>query len=122
MKPTRVQNKLFQIASLLMCYCSIEIGQFQILTTQSRSHAIELSFKVQISPDQPMSNTNERGIFTSIPILGNLQVTVLSIEFPITIFLPFLFQTNGNFYQIILSHTLGRCPNKSMIKNLCHKR
>ena len=81
MKPTRVQTKLFQNTSLLMCYCSIVIGQFQILKTQSERHAIELLLKVQISSDQPTSNTNERGTFTSIPIFG--KFTMLSMEFPI---------------------------------------
>ena len=33
----------------------------------------------------------------------------------------FIFQTDGNFYQIILSHTQGRSLNKSLIKNFkCH--
>ena len=34
---------------------------------------------------------------------------------PIINRLPFFFQTDGNFYQIILSHTLGSGPNKSTI-------
>ena len=38
------------------------------------------------------------------------------MEFPIRICLPFFFQTDGNFYQIILSHTQGRRPNESLIK------
>ena len=38
------------------------------------------------------------------------------MEFSITDCVPFFFQTDGIFfYQIIFSHTLGRCPNKSMI-------
>ena len=56
------ENKLFQNALFLMCYCSFEIGQFQTLKAQSERHAIEL-FKVQISPDHPKSNTNKRGVF-----------------------------------------------------------
>ena len=97
-------------------FCSIEIGQFQILKTQSERHAIELLFKVKISADQPMSNSNESGIFWSIPIFGNF--TVLSMEFLITNCLPFFFQTDQNFNQIILSHTLERCPIKSLIKKI----
>ena len=38
------------------------------------------------------------------------------MEFPIRNGLPFFFQTDGNFYQIILSHTEGRSPNNSLIK------
>ena len=97
MKPTRVQIKLFQNASFLMCYCSIVIGQFQTLKTQSERHAIELLFKVQISPDQPRNNTNERDIFTSIPILGNF--TVLSMEFPIEIVCHFSSKRIKNFIR-----------------------
>ena len=41
------------------------------------------------------------------------------MEFTITSFLPFFFQTDWNLYQIILTHNhnLGRFPNKSLIKN-----
>ena len=39
------QNKLFQNASLLMCYCSLAIGQFLILKNLSERQAIELLFK-----------------------------------------------------------------------------
>ena len=52
------QNKLFQNASLLMCCGSFAIGQFLSLKNQSGKQAIELLFKVQISPDHPSSNTN----------------------------------------------------------------
>ena len=45
-----------------------------------------------------------------------MNFPVLSMEFPIRNRLPFFFQTDGNFYQIILSHTLGRSPNNSLIK------
>ena len=38
------------------------------------------------------------------------------MEFPIRSRLPFFFQTDGNFYQIILSHTQGRSPNNSLNK------
>ena len=58
MKEAIGQNKLFQNASLLMCYCSFAIGQFLILKNQSEKQAIALLFKVQISPHHPLSNTN----------------------------------------------------------------
>ena len=38
------QNKFFQNASLLMCYCSFVIGQFSLLKNQSERQAIELLF------------------------------------------------------------------------------
>ena len=41
---------------------------------------------------------------------------MLSVEFPTTNGLPFFFQTDGNFNQMISSHALGRGPNKSLIK------
>ena len=52
--------------------------------------------------------------FTSRSFFANF--TVLSMEFPIKKYLPFFFQINGNFYQMILPHILGRGPNNSMIK------
>ena len=36
------QNKLFQNASLLMCFCSFAIVQFSLLKNQSERQAIEL--------------------------------------------------------------------------------
>ena len=114
MKEARGQNKLFQSASLLMCYCSFAIGHFLILKNQSERQAIELLFKFQISPDRTSSNTNKSCVFTNISPFMNF--TVLSMEFPIRNCLPFFFRTNGNFCQIILSHTQGRSPNKSLIK------
>ena len=45
-----------------------------------------------------------------------MNFTVLSMEIPKRNCLPFFFQTDGNFDQIILSHTQGRSPNKSLIK------
>ena len=60
-----------------------------------------------------MSNTNKSGIFTSIQLFVNF--TVPSMEFPITNCLPFFFQTDGNFYQIILSRT-RRGRKESLIK------
>ena len=57
MKEARGRNKLFQNASLLMCYCIFAIGQFLDLKNQSERLAIELLLlKVQISPDQPSGN------------------------------------------------------------------
>ena len=103
MQEAREQNKLFQNASLLMCYCSFVIGQFIILKNQSERQAIELLFKVQISLDHHSSNTNWSFVFTYIPLFVNF--TMLSKEFPIRNCLPFFLQTDGNFYQIILSHT-----------------
>ena len=59
--------------------------------------------------------TQMRGvILRPYPFFGNF--TMRSMEIPITNCLPFFFQTDRNFYQIILSHTLRRCPNKSLIK------
>ena len=60
MKHARGKNKLFQNATLLMCFCS-----FATLKTQSVRHAIKLLLKVKISLDHPRSNTNWSGIFTS---------------------------------------------------------
>ena len=45
-----------------------------------------------------------------------VNFTMLSMEFPIRNCLPFFFQTDGNFYQIISSHTQGRGPNKSLLR------
>ena len=42
---------------------------------------------------------------------------MLSMEFPLTNCLSSFFQTDGNFYQI-LSHTLGRGPNESLVKKI----
>ena len=116
MKEARGQNKHFQNASLLMYFCSFAIGQFLILKIQSDRQAIELLFKVQISLDHPSSNTNESCVFTYMPLFVNF--TMLSMEFPIRNCLPFFFQTYGNFYQIISTHTQGRSPNKSLVKIL----
>ena len=108
MKEASGRNKLFQKR------CSFAIGQFLILKNQSERQAIELLFTNQISPDPPSSNTNKSCVFTYIPLFVNF--TVLSMEFPIRNCLPFFFQTDGNFYQIILSNSQGRSPNKSLIK------
>ena len=45
-----------------------------------------------------------------------MNFEVLSMEFHVTNRLPFLFQTDGKFYQNILSHTFDRVPCKSLIK------
>ena len=58
MKHARGQNKLFQNASILMCFCNFVTAYFLTLKTQSVRHVIGLMFKVQISPDHPTSNTN----------------------------------------------------------------
>ena len=49
-----------------MCYCSFAIGHFLILKNQSERQAIELLFKVQISPGHISSNSNESCVFTII--------------------------------------------------------
>ena len=41
-----------------MGYCCFAIGQFLILKNKSEREAIELLFKVQISPDHTSKNTN----------------------------------------------------------------
>ena len=45
-----------------------------------------------------------------------MNFSVLSMEFPIRNRLPFFFQIDVNFYQVILSHTQGRNPNNSLIE------
>ena len=40
------------------------------------------------------------------------------MEFSIRNCLQFVFQTDENFYKIILSHTQGRSPHKSLIQKL----
>ena len=52
----------------------------------------------------------------SMPLFANFAV--LSMEFSVTNCLQFFFQTDGNFYQMILSHTLNRVLNKSLMKNV----
>ena len=47
-----------------------------------------------------------------------MNFTVLSMDFSIRNCLPFFIQTDGNFYQIILSHTQGRSSDKSLIKKI----
>ena len=58
MKEARGQNKLSKVHHFWMCYCSFAIGHFLILKNQSERQAIELLFKVQISADHPLRNTN----------------------------------------------------------------
>ena len=55
MKHAMGQNKIFQNASLLICFCNFATGYFLTLKTQSVSHVIELMFKVQISAIYPTS-------------------------------------------------------------------
>ena len=60
--------------------------------------------------------------FVNLTVLSIMDVILptyipVSMEFPIQNCLPFFFQTDGNFYQIILSDTQGRSPNKSLRKN-----
>ena len=99
-----------------MCYCNSAIGQFLTLKNQSEKQAIALLFKIQISPDHPSSNKNYGVVFYVHTPFVNF--TVLSMEFPIRYCSLFIFQTDWNFYQIILTHTQGRSPNKSLIKKL----
>ena len=47
-----------KVHSLLDVLLSFAIGHFLILKNQSERQAIELLFKVQISPDHTSSNTN----------------------------------------------------------------
>ena len=51
-------KKLFQNASLLICYCSFASEHFLTLKSQSEGQAIELLFTVEISLDHPSSHTN----------------------------------------------------------------
>ena len=120
MKPTRVQNKLFQNASLLMCYCSIETGQFQTLKTQSERHAIELLFKVQISPDQPTNNTNERDILLPYPFLGTLQC--FQWNFPFKLFAIFLQNKSEFLSDNLVPYSLKISKQITDKKNRCHGR
>ena len=81
-----------------MRYCSFVIGQFLILKNQSERQAIELLFKVQISPNHPSSNTNKSCDFTDITPFVNL--IVLSMEFPIRNCLPFSSKSMGIFIRL----------------------
>ena len=54
--------------------------------------------------------------FQSMSFIANF--TVFSMEFPITNCLPFFFQIDRNFCQIILSNTLSRGQNESLIKKI----
>ena len=58
MKHARDQNKLFQNASHLMCFCNFATGYFLTLKTQFERCIIEFMLKDHISPDHPTSNTN----------------------------------------------------------------
>ena len=60
------------------------MGQFKILKTQSKRHAIELSFKVQVSPDHPTSK-HKLECFFFYYFRGPFEnLTGLKMEFPIT--------------------------------------
>ena len=69
MKHARGQNKLFQNASHLMCFCNFANGYFLALKTQFVRRVIEFMFKDQISPEHPTNNINYSGDFTSKPLL-----------------------------------------------------
>ena len=58
MKNARGQNKIFQNASHLMCFCNIATGYFLFFKTQFVKRVIEFMFKDQISLDHPTSNIN----------------------------------------------------------------
>ena len=58
MKEARGQYKLFQSASLLDVTVALRLDIFLISKNQSERQAIELSLKVQISPDRTSSSTN----------------------------------------------------------------
>ena len=58
MKHARGQNKLFQNASNLMCFCNFATGYFLTLKTPFVRRVIEFMQKDQIGQDYPMSNIN----------------------------------------------------------------
>ena len=58
MKQAMGQNKLFQNASHLMCFCNFATGYFLSLKTQFVRCVIEFMFKDKISPDHHTSNTS----------------------------------------------------------------
>ena len=95
MKEARGQNKLFQNASLLMCYCSFAIGQFLTLKNQSENRLSYCCLKFK-SARIALRVTQIRDVFYVHTPFENF--TVLSMEFPIRNCLPFFFQTDGNFY------------------------
>ena len=57
------QNKLFQNASLSICFCFATGHFFKTLKTLSVRHDIESLFKVQISSYHPTGNTQTRVMF-----------------------------------------------------------
>ena len=57
-KHVRGQNKRFQKALHLMCFCNFATGYFLTLKTQFVRRVIEFMVKYQISLDHPTSNTN----------------------------------------------------------------
>ena len=94
MKEARGQNKLFQNVSLLMCYCSFAIGQFLILRTSLKDRLLNCCLKFKTAWIT-LRVTHKSCVFTQILLFVNF--TMLSMEFPIRNFLPFFFQTDGNF-------------------------
>ena len=104
-----MQNKLFQKASLLMCYCSFAIGQFLTLKNHLKNRLLNccLKFTLQV--------TQVRAVFYVHTPFCELYSAFNGISHK-KLFAIF-FQTDGNFYQIILSHTQGRSSNKLLIKN-----
>ena len=115
MEEARGQNKLFQNASPLMCYYSSAIGQFLTLKNQSKNRLLHFCLKFK-SARITLRVTKIRVVFYVHTPIVNL--TVLSMEFPIRYSVPCIFQTDWNFYQIILTQTQGKSPNKSLIKKL----
>ena len=117
MKEARGQNKLFQNASPLMCCCSFAIGHLLILKNQYERRLLNSCLKFK-SAWIALRVTQIRVVFYVF-----VNFTMLLMRFPMRNCLPFFFQTDGNFYQIISSHTQGRSPNKSLIKkSKCHLR
>ena len=105
-KQARGQNRLFQKASLLMCFCSFATGQLYTLKIQYVRYDIELLFKVQISPDHPKRNTNESDVLRRSPKLRTFQY--FQWKFPLQIVTIFLSNRLEFFtYDLKLSHTIG---------------
>ena len=86
-----------------------------MLKTQPERYPIQLLFKVQILPDHPTSKTIWSGVLHLHPFV-NFKWTFNGISFINA--LPFFFQTDWYFYQIILSNTLGIGLNKSLIRKI----
>ena len=119
MKYARGHNKLFQDASLLNCYrVALRSDNFNF-----KDPGWKICYrivKVEISPDHPTSNNIWIDFVTYIPFLRSLQC--FQLNFSLQIVCHFSAKQMGIFYQIILSHTLDRGPNKSLIFFKCHQR